>query len=595
MPEWVKQILKTVKNYDLILVILVNYVLSLVLFRFDGLMNFYDLITVPYVYNYTDESEVWPYNFLRSLGFTPGLITSLIFQLSFTVAGSLTYFSLKKILPLLTCKLQINSWLIFVIALFYAYNPWTFERFLMGQYKILAGYALLVWGIYELLRFFTQTKLNLSQSSLWQYLRIGLVIGFVSYVGSIHFGGFLFMYLGIFLIAQLWQVVREKEFRPKQLFAVILILVISVLPAAGLLLSKYYDNQQFDFYQDSLTIDQETRQEIIRSFQIRIHQDGQDLYVRTLIGSASWMDSLEQFMLQPTRDELGGLANFLYYFNEWLSVIVIVIFLVWLGHFAIKFRKTEPKARPWIASFFVFALISLILNFGYSGGFEVLNQWFYKLPFSYTYREAGKFFGLFLASILILLAFDFSYEKYWINKSRQLATQLMASMFLFFLFLSNYFLFVPANKVIEPTIFPEVITNTEKRCNEKSQVLFLPFSTHAIADYNKVPHLNPIKYLLNCPVVQAEFASLNKYDSDQNVTFAQNQIAEQLGNVVSQTVETKDLTKFLNFAKEKQVGIVILNTYPSKKVRDLNVILIQKDWEYYRNGTNYIYYLPDFE
>ena len=123
----------------------------------------------------------------------------------------------------------------------------------MGQYKVLIGYSLLIWGIFIIFSWTKQVKLELKWPDLRKHLVLGLAIGLVAYAGSLHFGGFLIGILGIILLIKLISSGLVKQLTWTQIFSAVLVLILAVLPAAGLVLSRYYDRDQFDFYSQNLS------------------------------------------------------------------------------------------------------------------------------------------------------------------------------------------------------------------------------------------------------------------------------------------------------------------------------------------------------
>lgn len=69
-----------------------------------------------------------------------------------------------------------DQWGVYIASIFFAINPFTYARFMAGQYNVLLGYALLPWFVAQLLRFGREPNAK-------QALKLGLltaVIGVVS-------------------------------------------------------------------------------------------------------------------------------------------------------------------------------------------------------------------------------------------------------------------------------------------------------------------------------------------------------------------------------------------------------------------------------
>ena len=99
--------------------------------------------------------------------------------------------------------------------------------------------------------------------------------------------------------------------------------------------------------------------------------------------------------------------------------ISILVFFIFSKSFSLSKNLSISKNHKfWQVSLFLTLLIALILNFGQSSGFEIVNWLFYSLPFSVIMRESGKFYALVLAILGLILTRNVSENNlgnWWTN------------------------------------------------------------------------------------------------------------------------------------------------------------------------------------
>lgn len=426
-----------------------------------------------------------------------------------------------------------HTFLCFLVGVLYAYNPWTLERFVMGQTMVLVAQICLLPCIWQLFCFCQSLNFepNLLLPSLeksefvkrqrkvifWQFLKLLICWLFLTFI-NVH-QGFLFGIL--FLVVNFCQFISQIIQKPLSfyqeevskiswislIFAHLILPILLILSNVLLVLVSFGGSTGFNL---------ENKNEIIRSFSPHFLENQNGL-VRILLGSGSWMTAtfVEIFALdngssvQKSLENWNwnfsifgyklnwNLANLSFYFNFWLGLVtILVIFaLVWLIFrriFSFSKALTLSKNREfWSISIFLTLVISLILNFGYTY-LEFINQVFYAFPFSLIMRESGKFYALVLAILAIILTQNITesdLENWQITKklaniietgktpnSKQKSRNFWQFNFNFWrilliilIVLSSLLAFIPLAKSLNYVQLPQILETTNQKCRQNSQ------------------------------------------------------------------------------------------------------------------------------
>ncbi len=161
-----------------------------------GYILTFDLIATPHLNYPLDLNNLLPFHWLmNALNLVlPGQILEKLLLLAiFTLAG----LGLHRLLPV------SDSWARYAAGLFYVINPFTYARFMTGQYLVLAGYALLPWFIAALIR--------LVRTPRWgTAVRAGGWLLAISFL-SIHYLGFAFLATVLASLLGIWRHLRQTN------------------------------------------------------------------------------------------------------------------------------------------------------------------------------------------------------------------------------------------------------------------------------------------------------------------------------------------------------------------------------------------------
>lgn len=523
----------------LVLFFIVNYGLAFWVFRFESVAVFRDFIGTKVANSVFSPLSfvsylVWFFGQITSSGINPVIFWSIFFQILFAGISTLAYFYLDKWTNYFG-KIGIQSkFLCFFLGIFYAFNSWTLERFFMGQVLVIFGHVAILPCLYALFQFYNSFQIpnnlpnfekhDFQKTRNFEILKQSgvlticwLVLTFV----SIHHG-FLF---GIIFVISVFCYFFANFIKPQSSFyslrlenrwsKILWQVLCSFLVAIPSVILAFLQKDQFQV--SNLIAD--SKSQIITSFSPQFLQN-QNGFIRTIIGSGSWMsqtfeeiyqglgaNNSNQNLLNSNNNQffqlsnnsniqnlLGNLANWSLYFNSNLAIgFILVIFglicLIFWYNFQISNFKSSNKT--WL----IFALITLIfsgvLTFGYSLGFKIINEFFYKIPFTFILRESGKFYSLFLVFLILILSWKL--PKFWRE---------IRFLIILMLCISSFSPFTVLSKSLNYVQIPEIFNFTNAKCqqNKSKKLLILPHNQYILPSWSRIFVPNPVFYF-NCPKI----------------------------------------------------------------------------------------------
>lgn len=576
--------------------------ISWLIFNFDGLPYFRDLQTLPYYFNLTNGNldlvffERSLFNELRDLGVSAVTLSNLFYQLIFFSGLCLTYYYLIKIQNIFQEDKQrvysiFNKVLVLFASLAYVFNPFIFERFLMGQYNVIRGHMLFIPALYYLIKYlqiFEPSHETNDEHALNYFTRFSWVITLLALVSVHHifflFGLMIISLVFIFVSKILAHPSHKEEFKYIQKFLTLVsVTVLVAIPSLFILCNRYNINQgaQRSSFETSIRQNRDFKNEIIRAFSPQTTQDN-NLVNQTLIGAASWMTPS---FTEPedVRDDLGPLSSISVYFNPLLSWAMIIIFGLLASSLLFQSDKNFKSILfPVIA----ITPFSLLLTFGYSGGMQVVNQFFYGLPLSYALRESGKFYSLFLGLFALLFVVYYFYQR---------KTFRYISLFAISVFgLSSLLTFLPLKGNTYYYNLPQAIsTNINQTCVEGEKVIFFPFDTYVTTSYLDTFSIYPYRHLTTCEVVIPDKATISRTDKD-DLTLYSTDVSEKIDTVVEEYTSSNNTEADYKIFKDQlsslQIKTIIIDPthYQELVVLDeyLNIYLENESSDKYISQYN---------
>jgi hypothetical protein len=594
-------------------VVLISLILPIIIFQFKGLPYFRDLKSFPFINNISfqlldiNSIESLIFNKLVGVGISPNLLVESFFIIWFFLGVFLTFVFLLKIKLIFSRKSNKLSDKIFqevsilLISLVYVYNPFIFERFLMGQYFVLRGHFLFIPILYYLIKFLQlfwnphpisgkisedsiQFKKNVSSRILslfegkqesFEYFdrlsKLGILFILIS-LTSTHHTVFLYYLivtsLLFFTVSRLIHI-RKYVIEPKLIIRSFIILLIVLLPSFLILLNRYSGTSQYQYYSQNLIGKKspDIKQDIIRSFSLRT-KDDEHLLINGLLGSASW-DSKSFVETYKIQDKLGILAYFSPYYNYTIGLLFIFLFSFIL---LCLFYQSDKHFKPILYPFLVLIPISLILVFGYSNGLKFINQIFFNLPGSYVFRESGKFYSLFLSLFALLFVVYSNYLKKTIYN-------ITIGTFLAYL-ISSIILFIPLTDSIQylDTVnnrqYREIIEFTQNKCVDGKNVLYLPFESYINTSFSEIYVAYPFSEALDCKVLKPSKATLTNFNKKNDLVLVDEELDHQIDKIVNDFINSDGReTSFISLKaqlKSLDVSLLIVDEEKNPKLALFN-------------------------
>ncbi len=589
---------------------LVNYLL---VFNFSDLTDFRDFrMIVPNTSTSHFLSSNFylhtVYNFWLNFGFELTIFWQLIFSLLFTFGVLFNYIFLVRFYNLFVNsdyqkkprQLILFNLNFLLLSLIFFYNPFTLERLLMGHYFFILGQVLFIPTFYFWTRwfvgffdFYKTNKLSFSRNLFSK--DFGILFALISLIQflSIHHGVFLYFWLGLsflfliilkFLITNPTSKTEQNSFleklNPKKIFdfqaLVFCVQVFLIILFNGIIFLLRFLQFYNSAAQNITELSQ--RNDIVQNFSLQLRGDtfSENLILASL-GKGAWMSPFDE--LSGVRESLGIWTDFSLYFSFIFGFLVFMVVGIWL--FLFMFSNFKLGQKKALENSIIFVLLSGLiitwtLNFGYSNDFRFINQLFYLLPGSYTFREAGKFYGFFLGFLVLLLTLSFTR----INSKKRFY-QIFITSFLGLVLFSNFLPFAVISQNYNYVNYPEIFNRTNQSCQqEKKKILFLPQNLYLVPSYSQqVFVINPSLFLLpECEVLNTNFATLQNFSGGENLLLNSSDVGLELNQIlekysrseISNSVFIENLKEFL---LDYSVDYLIIEIYPNNNLKKINTAL----------------------
>ena len=566
---------------------------NIFLFPFEAIPNFRDFVGVEYFYNIALLPQLgtgikYLFNFIFDKGFDMVFAYQILFASYISFGFFFIYLGLNKFSQLLdlseNCYQKI---FIFLLSFFCVYNPWVFERILMGQLTIFLGYSLLFLNLSFLFAIFKEWKYENIKGEVFSFNILFLGVSLLlSLLISPHYPILILALLGIYGL----HILANSLFYTMNIKKILFQSCVIVLPSFLFLLFRYIGESQYIHFSQSLYQNQ-----ILENFSL--WEGSQYFFLTSLIGGNSWMSNgfIEKINISL---DLGFLNIFALGFYPLLSVLfflfigVIYAVVLW---FYIK-EYSIYKNTIVVFSLIAFPLF-LILNFGLSGGMEMINLYFYEIPFSYVFRESGKFYALVLFSFSILLLL---FWKILENEKKifQWISHEILFVFILILCVSGFIPFLYLGKNLNQPLYPHLFSELQDECTPQKKILYIPLSQYSFPSYSpQIFMINPDRYLFSCSQVNHSITYLgnDKLSLNKDSQYAKlEDLIEDLSQNFLGDTKRMDLyfKNFLLYLKKEKVTYLVIDT---NDIRFNSLTLkenVAKYIEMYKNeGTIFIFKL----
>lgn len=374
-------------------------------------------------------------------------------------------------------------------GIFYAINPFVYERVMAGQWQFLLGYAVFPFVISSTIDFFNNLKKkNTIVLASWIFILINLSIHF-----SFIFGIFVLIYAIIYIYLNFSNVVKILK---NSVILVLLVIITNINWIMPTLIGKSVINQTLNYFNAA----------DLYSFQ-SVQDNNFGIVFNLLSGYGFWPEVYDYFILPKNIIVI------------WPILSLLIISLTFLG-FIRALSEKNMGSFPHILTLFIIFFISLDLAGGVAlKSFSGTVLFIYDLfPPIRGFREPQKLIGI----IMFCYAYFGSIGLAYLLEKAKKNT-------LFFVFCSLFFVlpFIYTPTVfggfwgqLSPVFYPKSWYEVNKKLSaDKDNFLSIFFPWHQYTSFrftNNRMVTNPAVYYFNKPVITAknyETAFLGSHDT----------------------------------------------------------------------------------
>ena len=406
---------------------------------------------------------------LLNLGVSSQVIEKGVLFSAFLLAGIGTYYLILLLDQTYTFHRTIGA---YIAGLLYIVNPFTYDRFMAGQYNVLLGYALLPWYTRTLLQFiYDPTVKSAVALAIW---------AIITSIVSIHAVGFIVLLTIIALLINVRQRRREKEWLTKVLkygaFTATIFVIASSYWLFPLVLGKSATATSISGYGTN------------------------DVAAFATVGNGWLGKTLHLLQLQGFWAESRALYTLPQAYTPIWSLISIMIVLLVIGG-AISYWRTGERKTWWL--FITVGIFAGIVALG------AMNKWVVShIPLFAGYREPQKFVALISLAYAVFIARGISAVISYCH--RQGGTFLLICATTLVLLLSVVWtptMWWGFNQQLSSAQYPADWFSVNRRLdsdNDNFQTLFLPWHLYMFFGFAGRIIANPASAYFDKPVIVSD-------------------------------------------------------------------------------------------
>lgn len=357
-------------------------------------------------------------------------------------------------------------------GLIYMVNPFTYDRFMAGQYNLLLGYAILPWFTRALLIFFSDPN--------WRATVVVATWASISGIVSIHSVGFMLILAAVLMGVHLWKNRTENVYLHKVwklgLMGVILFLLASSYWLAPLVLG--HSNQATAL--NSFGIGDQSAFATL----------GSDWFwraINVLRLQGFWLEVRHMYFQPQYTVPLWWLLSLFIW-----ALVVLGIVTIWLS-----------RQRTIIACFGISAAIATFLAMG------LFNSWLAaNIPLFAGYREPEKFVALVALCIVMFMSYGVATTARYVYSQGGVKFLIGACFILFLLpVVWTPTIWWGFNKQLSPVRYPAdwFIVNRQLNADHQHyQTLFLPWHLYMYFGFAGRIIANPAPAFFDKPVIVSD-------------------------------------------------------------------------------------------
>ncbi|HEX3082589.1 MAG TPA: hypothetical protein VHQ86_05030 [Candidatus Saccharimonadia bacterium] len=441
-----------------------------------GYILMLDMVFTPHVPWPTVLSNLTPYNALMSIMsyLIPGWVLQKMVLILILVGAGLGMHRLVQV-P--------NPWARYLAGVFYLINPFTYDRFMSGQYLVLAGYALMPWFVAALTRLIRRPERGNALRLAGWLLAISCV--------SLHTLGFAFTALVVGLVIGVWRYRRRvRQSRRLALWLGAALVILAVACSYWLLPLVSGRSQQAGLIQG---FDQA---QLLSFATVPDPTLGLPLNVLALHGF--WVGGQDLYLSPKAVNPW------------WWAVALLVLVLAGIG------------ARPaWRHDRTKLVLISILGLTGFALALGVMdsplapiNQWLFdNVPLMRGYREPGKFIGLVALAEAYLVGWGIDWLLERLSRARRAAlAQYVPGLLLVLPLLGTPTMVWAAGGQLHTSRYPAdwyaLDQHLRAESDQRGRMLFLPWHQYMTFQFSGRLMANPASRFFSRSVIQGDNAEI---------------------------------------------------------------------------------------
>lgn len=389
--------------------------------------------------------------------------SDIIQKIMLFVVLVLAAIGMHRLVRLLQPKLKEGEWGVYFASIFFMVNPFTYSRFMAGQYAVVLGYALLPWFARLLLQFINRPRLKPA-------LKLG---GLATIIGiiSVHTMAAVLVMSAIAFGIVLWRYRHKVHAFLK--FGLVAIGMFAMLSSYWLVPLALGEGKTAQTIQTFTAADAEA-----------FATNGTNPAARVgniLRLQGFWAENRGQFLLPQDKAILWGL----------MALVIIALVVIGAG---MLWRKSRMLAVFFAAS----ALVAILLAAG------LLSPLLQNVPLLAGLREPHKLVALVALSYAVFAAFGINAVLEWLRDKAEIAYSLGAVAVLLLPFLFMRVMFWGFNGQLTPRQYPEEWSKINEQLRDDPgnfSTLFLPWHQYMSFDFSDRIIANPAPTFFDKPVV----------------------------------------------------------------------------------------------
>lgn len=432
-------------------------------------------------------------------------------------------------------------WVPWFAGLFYIVNPFVYERFMAGQYKVLLGYMLLPFIVKAALKFLARPQWG----RLWPLTLLVVLVG----IFSVHVLGFAAIILLIMVIVSIWR-------QPTKQYMLEVAKWGSLGVLGMLLLSSYWLVPAMLGHGDIAASVAGFDTADTNAFAT----DGGLFGVLQLQGF--WLEAQGLFMPAEKPLPLSGLWQLALW-----AVIVTGAIVAW--------KVQRPIAIIFVAT----SIVAVILALG-----TPLNDFLSSfVPFFAGYREPQKFVALLALSYAYFGAFGVAALLHLVaDKFQQMAINAVVLVLLLLPILNAPTMIWGFYGQLTPRQYPadwHAMDQELQKLGDDKHILFLPWHLYMQFSFSKRIIANPAEKFFDAPIIASndpEYAGISPETSDEMKAKLTDEILPNAGstNTLGQQLAALDIGYILLSKEEKdqhayldqQTDLTLVTDMPNLKL-----------------------------